>query len=65
MLATRAKMQLQKDQLVALNFRVPLNVRRRLKLLAAEKGVTMTTLLMSAIEDAEKQSQCIKIDSNL
>ena len=56
MMPTQTKKTPQKNQFVALNFRVPWDIRRRLKLLALEKGVTMTTILMSAIEDAEKQS---------
>jgi predicted DNA-binding protein len=38
------------SRLVALNFRVPLEVRKRLKLLAVHRGITMTELLLDMIE---------------
>jgi hypothetical protein len=37
-------------ELVALNFRVRLEFRKRVKLAATERGVTMTELLSEAIE---------------
>jgi hypothetical protein len=35
---------------VALNFRVPLDLRRRLKIMAASRNVTMTSLLLELLE---------------
>jgi len=37
--------------LVALNFRVPLQLRRQLRRLAAELDVTMTSLILEALQD--------------
>lgn len=37
--------------LVALNFRVPLQLRRQLRRLAAELDVTMTSLVLEALQD--------------
>lgn len=36
--------------IVALNFRVPFEVRQRIKLAATTRGVTMTELVMAAVE---------------
>jgi predicted DNA-binding protein len=38
------------SRLVALNFKVPLEVRKRLKLLALQRDITMTELLLDMIE---------------
>jgi hypothetical protein len=38
-----------RTDLVALNFKVPLAIRTRLKVLAATRGVSMTTLMLEAI----------------
>ncbi len=46
--------------LVALNFRVPLDLRRRLKVLAAERSVTMTDLLLELLERLEREEQSVK-----
>lgn len=43
--------------LVALNFRVPLEVRRRLKILAASQSVTMTQLLLQMLEKSGKSEE--------
>lgn len=40
----------QATRLVALNFRVPLETRRRLRIVAAERGVTMTTLVLDTLQ---------------
>jgi hypothetical protein len=37
-------------RLVALNFRVPLELRRRLRIVAAERGVTMTSLVLDTLD---------------
>lgn len=34
---------------VALNFRVPLELRRHLRIIAAERGVTMTSLMLGIL----------------
>lgn len=39
-----------KEALVALNFRVPFELRQRIKLAAATRGITMTQLLSAAFE---------------
>ncbi len=39
-----------KAALVALNFRVSFRLRQRMKLAAATRGITMTTLLIDALE---------------
>ena len=36
-------------RLVSLNFRVPMEFRKRLRLMAAERGVTMTCLLLELL----------------
>jgi hypothetical protein len=38
------------DRLVALSFKVPFEFRQRLKRLALERGLTMTEVLIAAIE---------------
>jgi hypothetical protein len=48
----------QLTRLVALNFRVPLELRRRLRIVAAERGVTMTSLVLDtlhAVIDRERK----------
>lgn len=37
------------SRLVALNFRVPLELRRQLRIVAAERGVTMTSLVLETL----------------
>jgi hypothetical protein len=37
-------------RLVALNFRVPVGLRRQLRITAAQRGVTMTSLMLELIE---------------
>jgi hypothetical protein len=37
-------------QLVSLNFRVPMEFRKQLRLMAAERGVTMTCLLLELLQ---------------
>ena len=44
------------SRLVALNFRVPIHLRRRLRIMAAEQGVTMTCLVLQLIEDAVRRN---------
>lgn len=45
----------ESQQLVALNFRVPLDLRKRLKILAASRSITMTNLLLELIERLERE----------
>jgi hypothetical protein len=45
---------------VALNFRVPLDLRRRLKILAASRSVTMTDLLRELLERLEREEGAVK-----
>lgn len=40
-----------REELVALNFRVPFKFRQRMKLAATARGVSMTHLLTTAIEE--------------
>ena len=40
----------QVTRLVALNFRVPLELRRHLRIVAAERGVTMTSLVLDTLQ---------------
>jgi len=40
----------QITRLVALNFRVPLELRRRLRIVAAQRGVTMTSLVLDTLQ---------------
>jgi hypothetical protein len=42
--------QSAKPRLVAVNFRIPLDLRRRLKILAATRNITMTSLLLELLE---------------
>lgn len=44
-----------KPRLVAVNFRIPLDLRRRLKIIAATRSVTMTNLLLELLEGLEKE----------
>jgi predicted DNA-binding protein len=44
-------------RLVSLNFRVPLELRKQLRMLAVERGVTMTCLLMEILEDLNKEQR--------
>ena len=48
---------LGRQRLVALNFRVPLDLRRRLKIIAAARSVTMTNLLLELIERFDREEQ--------
>jgi hypothetical protein len=52
------KKQSTNQRLVALNFRVPLDLRRRLKIHAASRSITMTNLLLELLErfDIEAES---------
>jgi predicted DNA-binding protein len=47
--------QSNSHRLVALNFRVPLDLRRRLKILAASRSVTMTNLLLEILERFDRE----------
>lgn len=47
--------QSNRQRLVALNFRVPLDLRRRLKVLAASRSTTMTNLLLELLERLEQE----------
>ncbi len=42
--------------LVALNFRVPLQLRRQLRRAAAELDVTMTSLILEALQEVSRRS---------
>ena len=44
-----------KPRLVAVNFRIPLDLRRRLKILAATRSTTMTHLLLDLLERLDKE----------
>lgn len=38
-----------RERMVALNIRIPLNLRRQLRILAAEQGVTMTSVILDLL----------------
>lgn len=56
--------QSTKSRLVAVNFRIPLDLRRRLKILAATRSITMTNLLLELLErlDREEWPSSVKKD---
>jgi predicted HicB family RNase H-like nuclease len=39
----------RETNLVALNFRVPLELRRHLRIVAAQRGITMTSLVLDTL----------------
>lgn len=45
-----AKTPSSRVRLVALNFRVPVDVRRKLRILAAQRDVTMTELIIGFLD---------------
>ncbi len=45
------------QRLVALNFRIPLELRRRLKIMAASRNVTMTNLLLDLLMRFDLEEQ--------
>jgi hypothetical protein len=49
------KQSTSKPRLVAVNFRIPLDLRRRLKILAATRSTTMTHLLLDLLERLDKE----------
>jgi hypothetical protein len=51
------RQQSNHQRLVALNFRVPLDLRRRLKIIAASRGITMTNMLLEVLERFEREEQ--------
>jgi hypothetical protein len=48
-------------RLVALNFRVPLDLRRRLKVLAASRSITMTNLFLELLERFEREEERLSV----
>lgn len=42
----------EKDKLVCLNFKVPLQIRKRFKIHAASQNMTMTDLLLKLLNDS-------------
>jgi hypothetical protein len=42
---------------VALNFRIPLELRRSLKVMAAARSITMTNLILELIERFHREEQ--------
>lgn len=46
-----------RQRLVALNFRIPADLRRRLKVIAAARSVTMTNLLLELLERFDREEQ--------
>ena len=44
-------------RLVSLNFRVPLELRKQLRMMAVERGVTMTCLLIEILQDLHKEQR--------
>lgn len=55
------KEPLNRQRLVALNFRVPLDLRRRLKVIAASRSMTMTNLLLEVLQrfDSDREEKTI------
>jgi hypothetical protein len=51
------RQQTNHQRLVALNFRVPLDLRRRLKIIAASRNVTMTNLLLEVLDRLDREEQ--------
>lgn len=39
-----------RDRMVALNIRIPLDLRRQLRIMAAEQGVTMTSVVLDLLQ---------------
>jgi hypothetical protein len=54
---TAVREQSNHQRLVALNFRIPLDLRRRLKVIAASRSVTMTNLLLELLERFDREEQ--------
>jgi hypothetical protein len=46
-----------RQRLVALNFRVPLDLRRRLKMVAASRSITMTDLLLQLLDRLDQNEE--------
>ena len=44
-------------RLVSLNFRIPLDLRRQIRIIAAEHGITMTEIVMKSLEEFVRRKE--------
>jgi hypothetical protein len=51
--------QSTRQKLVALNFRIPLDLRRRLKIIAASRSITMTNLLLEVLQRLDREEKTL------